>query len=197
MRGTSPAPTFGKKLYVIKSETVHAKCRLASCAWIDASTYARKQLRAHLRFFGVRHLTLQASPSRLATGDDMDNIENIAVVRQFIDACVRADADEVAEYFTEDAVWWNAPWQPISGREAIREAFRRGTQGMAGLPWRIRHIVADAGVVLTERVDNFMIGETRVCVPCMGIFELCNGKIAAWRDYWDLQQYERQLPTRK
>jgi len=52
-------------------------------------------------------------------------------------------------------------------------------------------------VVLTERADNFTIGETRVCVPCMGIFELCNGKIAAWRDYWDLQQYERQLPTRK
>jgi limonene-1,2-epoxide hydrolase len=27
----------------------------------------------------------------------------------------------------------------------------------------------------------------------MGIFELRDGKIAAWRDYWDLQQFERQL----
>jgi limonene-1,2-epoxide hydrolase len=35
----------------------------------------------------------------------------------------------------------------------------------------------------------------------MGIFELRSGKIAAWRDYWDLQQFERQLaatpPTRE
>jgi limonene-1,2-epoxide hydrolase len=27
----------------------------------------------------------------------------------------------------------------------------------------------------------------------MGIFELHDGKINAWRDYWDLQQFERQL----
>ena len=32
-------------------------------------------------------------------------------------------------------------------------------------------------------------------VPCMGIFELRAGKIAAWRDYWDLKQLERQLPA--
>jgi limonene-1,2-epoxide hydrolase len=41
------------------------------------------------------------------------------------------------------------------------------------------HIVANGDVVLTERVDNFMVGETRVSVPCMGIFELREGKIVA------------------
>jgi limonene-1,2-epoxide hydrolase len=30
----------------------------------------------------------------------------------------------------------------------------------------------------------------------MGIFELRDGKIAGWRDYWDLGQFERQLPSR-
>ncbi len=64
---------------------------------------------------------------------------------------------------------------------------------MAALPWEIRHIVADGEIVMVERVDNFLIGETHVRVPCMGIFELHGGKIAAWRDYWDLQQFERQL----
>jgi len=29
----------------------------------------------------------------------------------------------------------------------------------------------------------------------MGIFELRNGKIAAWRDYWDLKQLEAQLQS--
>jgi limonene-1,2-epoxide hydrolase len=28
----------------------------------------------------------------------------------------------------------------------------------------------------------------------MGIFELRNGKITAWRDYWDLKTFEAQLP---
>ncbi len=124
----------------------------------------------------------------------MDSAHNVALIRRFIEACVRADPNEFAGYFTEDAVWSNAPWEPVSGREAIRDTLRRGAQQMRALPWDIRHIVADGDVVLTERVDHFMLGETQVSVPCMGIFELRDGKIAAWRDYWDLRQFERQLP---
>jgi limonene-1,2-epoxide hydrolase len=47
--------------------------------------------------------------------------------------------------------------------------------------------------VVTERVDHFLAGNKRISVPCMGIFELRDGKIAAWRDYWDLKQFEAQL----
>ena len=106
---------------------------------------------------------------------------------------MRADADEFAGYFTEDATWWNAPWPPIQGRAAIREAFRRGVQQMTARPWEIRHIVADGDVVMAERVDHFQSGDRRISVPCIGIFELRDGKIAAWRDYWDLRQFEAQL----
>jgi len=64
---------------------------------------------------------------------------------------------------------------------------------MVALPWDIRHIVADGEIVMVERVDYFLVGETSVSVPSMGIFELRYGKIAAWRDYWDLQQFESQI----
>jgi limonene-1,2-epoxide hydrolase len=64
---------------------------------------------------------------------------------------------------------------------------------MAALPWEIRHIVADGNIVLTERVDHFLVNNKKVSVPCMGVFELQGGKIAAWRDYWDLTQFEAQL----
>lgn len=124
----------------------------------------------------------------------MKNSESIAFIRRFLDACVRADPEDFASYFVEDATWWNSPWQPIQGRDAIREALRRGAQRMTALPWEIRHIVADGEIVMTERVDNFLVGDKRVSVSCMGVFELRGGKIAAWRDYWDLQQFERQLP---
>jgi limonene-1,2-epoxide hydrolase len=127
----------------------------------------------------------------------MDSAQAVALIRQFIEVCVRADCDEFASYFTEDAEWSNSPWAPVRGREAIRETLRRGAQHMKALPWEIRHIVADGDVVLTERVDHFMVGESRISVPCMGIFELRDGKIAAWRDYWDLRQFERQLPKKR
>jgi hypothetical protein len=69
---------------------------------------------------------------------------------------------------------------------------------MAALPWEIRHIVGTDDIVMVERVDDFLVGEMRVSGPCMGIFELRGGKIAAWRDYWDLRQFERQCgPARR
>ncbi len=121
--------------------------------------------------------------------------ENVALVRQFVEVCSRADPEEFAGYFTEDAVWWNAPWRAIEGRAAIRDTLCRGAEQMAALPWELQHIVGEGDVVLTERVDNFIAGDTRIRVPCMGIFELRDGKIAARRDYWDLGQFQRQLPA--
>ena len=124
----------------------------------------------------------------------MNSSESIAFIRRFIEASVRADPDEFAGYFAQDATWWNAPWKPVQGREAIRETLRRGSQTMAALPWEILHILADGDIVMVERVDHFQVGDTRIRVPCMGIFELRDNHIAAWRDYWDLQQFQRQLP---
>lgn len=124
----------------------------------------------------------------------MSDSHHIAFIRRFIEACSRADVEEFTSYFTEDAVWWNAPWNAIHGRAAIGATLERGAAQMKALPWEIRHIAASGPIVLTERVDHFLVGETRVTVPCMGIFELRDGRIAAWRDYWDLQQFERQLP---
>jgi len=130
-------------------------------------------------------------------GGRVNEPNSIALIRRFVDACVRADPDEFIAYFTEDAIWWNAPWPPIIGRAAIREALRRGAERMKALPWEIRHIVADGDVVLTERLDHFVVGDARISVPCMGVFELRDGKIAAWRDYWDLREFERQVPPNR
>jgi ketosteroid isomerase-like protein len=46
----------------------------------------------------------------------MSATDNVALVRRFFEACVRADPDEFASYFTEDAVWWNAPWTASARR---------------------------------------------------------------------------------
>lgn len=127
----------------------------------------------------------------------MGSAESVALIRRFLEACVRADPEEFASYFTEDATWWNSPWNSVEGRTAIRETSRRGAERMVALPWEIRHIVSDGDVVMTERKDYFLMGQTRISVPCMGVFELRDGKIAAWRDYWDLQSFERQLPKTK
>jgi limonene-1,2-epoxide hydrolase len=123
----------------------------------------------------------------------IDDNPNVTLVRRFLEACVRADPDEFAAFFTEDAVWWNCPWPPVKGREAICLTLSRGAQLMKALPWDVLHVAAQGDVVLTERIDRFAIGDRRIEVPCMGIFELHEGKIVAWRDYWDSKQFDRQM----
>ena len=53
------------------------------------------------------------------------------------------------------------------------------------------NIVGDGAIVLTERLERFkhIKGERDDCaLPVMGAFELRDGKIIAWRDYFDLAQ---------
>lgn len=46
--------------------------------------------------------------------------------------------------------------------------------------------------VLTERVDHFTIGDRQVDLPVAGVFEVHDGAITTWHDYFDLQTYLRQ-----
>ena len=38
-----------------------------------------------------------------------------------------------------------------------------------------------------------MINGKWVALPVMGTFEVVNGKIRAWRDYFDMNQFQSQL----
>ena len=43
-----------------------------------------------------------------------------------------------------------------------------------------------------RNVDRFRFGDKRVELPCAGVFEIRDGKIAVWRDYFDLATWQRQ-----
>ena len=120
---------------------------------------------------------------------------NLEIVRSFIAAWSRNDLDEIMSYFAADCVYHNMPVEPARGSEATR-AMIKGFSSMATkVEWVLHQIAeSEAGVVLTERTDRFEIGGRWVELPVMGSFELREGKIVAWRDYFDLAQFQRQLP---
>ena len=116
------------------------------------------------------------------------------LVLEFCDAFGKgAKPDEIVQYFTEDAVYHNIPFEPVSGRENIADNIasfiRPGPPGVEGLELRIINIVADGPVVMTERIDVFKLPGKSFEVPVMGVFEVNDGKIKAWRDYFDPSQF--------
>jgi limonene-1,2-epoxide hydrolase len=117
-----------------------------------------------------------------------------AFVAAFIAAWPDGDAATVASFFSEDAVYVNGPMEPVKGREAIQATMAAfmGMGGQAGVD--IVHIVADGPIVMTERVDHSTQGAKTISLPVMGIFEVQDGVITAWRDYFDLNQFTSQLP---
>ena len=118
-----------------------------------------------------------------------------ALVREFCAAWSKLDPDVLADYFTEDAVYHNIPLQPLSGRDAIREFIAGFLAGAGSAEFRIGHLLAAGDVVMNERVDAFRMGGREIAIPVVGIFEIRDGKIAAWRDYFDMGQVTAALQS--
>lgn len=103
----------------------------------------------------------------------------------FASAWGTRDAARVASFFSEDAVYHNIPMDPVQGRDAIA-ATVAGFMTMGGrVTVDIRHIVAEGAVVMVERVDHFVGSDRTIALPVVGVFEVHDGKITAWRDYFD------------
>ncbi len=121
----------------------------------------------------------------------MSEAENIELVRKFCAEWTKPDIPKIVDYFTDDAVYHNMPLQPLQGKDAIKGVIEQFTAPFQGGDWQVSHIAAVGDVVLTERVDRF-IGEKTIELPVMGVFEIKGGKIAAWRDYFDMATWTKQ-----
>ena len=122
--------------------------------------------------------------------------ENEQIVLDFLEAVKSRDIDTIMPFFSEDCIYHNIPLEPVSGTEAIKTILQPMCDFSSEVNWKVHDIAqSTTGNVLTERTDCFIMDGKRVEVPVMGIFELKNGKISAWRDYFDANQVGEQLPA--
>lgn len=115
------------------------------------------------------------------------------VVRDMCAAFEKHDAEALRPFFTEDVVYHNIPMDPAVGiDEAI--AFLQGFFSMCdSLVIETLHLAVQGNIVLTERVDTITVGERVGPLPVMGTFEIRDGLICAWRDYFDMAQITAML----
>ena len=118
----------------------------------------------------------------------------IDFVRRFCEEWGKGSGvDTLLDYFTDDAVYHNIPVDPVVGKDAIGNMVAMFTTGVDRIEFRVRNIVGAGDIVLTERVDAFFYPDKTIELPVMGTFEVSGGKISAWRDYFDLNQFMSRM----
>jgi len=120
--------------------------------------------------------------------------DNMEIVAQFCAAWATRDVEQIVGFVTEDCFYHNIPIDPVTGKDAIRTYLKPGLDGAQEIEFRVMALAEAAdGAVLTERLDRFRLNGNWVELPVMGIFELKDGKIASWRDYFDLNQFNSRM----
>ena len=94
-----------------------------------------------------------------------------------------------ADFFTADAVFINMPVQDceVRGPLAIGESLIDFRSLFAKIEVEVTHVAEDEDLVLVERIERYVLLDGTVLeMPVIGAFELREGMIAAWRDYWEV-----------
>lgn len=130
-----------------------------------------------------------------ATNVQAQNENNEATVRDFITAWSRLNPSELASYFSEDGVYHNMPSEAVVGRDNIERFIAGFIRPWESTDWEVINLLADGDIVMVERLDKTVVAGSPVNLPCFGYFELTDGEITLWRDYFDLTTYTSALTS--
>jgi limonene-1,2-epoxide hydrolase len=114
-------------------------------------------------------------------------------VRNFISALERKDFDAACALITDDCEYDNVPFAKVFGPTGLRSVLEPFLGGCAGVEWVIHHQVESGNVVMNERTDRFELAGRWAELPVAGVFELRDGKICLWRDYFDQAQFTKAV----
>jgi limonene-1,2-epoxide hydrolase len=108
------------------------------------------------------------------------------VVRQFCALVSKRDIEALRPVLDDEIVYHNIGMPASKGIEAaLANIAGQWEMFPATYEWEIRSLAVDGDTVLTERIDTIGLPGVTAPVPVMGVFEIRNGKIKNWRDYFD------------
>jgi limonene-1,2-epoxide hydrolase len=121
------------------------------------------------------------------------------IVLDFIHAAYgeHMDIDAMTALMADDFVWQlHVPLSPVVvGRDAARAELEKHNTLSTGMidGSEIRTVVSNRDTVVVERVDVNAMNGVAVTFNVTAIFEVRDGTITHWREYWDTSHVARQL----
>jgi limonene-1,2-epoxide hydrolase len=127
------------------------------------------------------------------TGAGDEGVTAEHAVNELIAGCVTKDLARVAAVCADDMEYDNVPMGKVFGRDEIIARLTPMVERSETIEWIVHRQVASDTTVMNERSDRFLIGGKWIDLPVMGVFEVVDGKITLWRDYFDLESYRSQM----
>ncbi|HEY8304767.1 MAG TPA: limonene-1,2-epoxide hydrolase family protein [Solirubrobacteraceae bacterium] len=113
-----------------------------------------------------------------------------AVVERFMDLLAVGHVDGAVELLAVDVRYENVGLPTVLGRKRVRRLFRTAMrQPGAGFEVYMHTISAAGPSVLTERTDVLKVRRLRVQLWVCGRFDVQDGQIVLWRDYFDFANF--------
>jgi len=117
-------------------------------------------------------------------------------VTEFIHRIEARDVAGALELCTDDLYYENVPMPPAhESKQATLDFLGGFIAGTSEVEWIVHRQTATGDTVMNERTDRFKFGEIWVGVKVVGIFELRDGKISFWRDYFDSAEMNAALAS--
>lgn len=123
----------------------------------------------------------------------MSEADNLTLVRSFIDTWPSLDPERLVQFFTADGIYHNMPFEPVQGHDSLQAFIGAFLANWTETKWEIISVATSGRLVFVERVDRIITDGKTVALPCCGVFELEDGKIKIWRDYFDMETYRRAI----
>lgn len=120
-------------------------------------------------------------PNESSAGSDA-----IAVVEAFFERMEALDMEGAFALLADDVVYQNYPLPADRGVEAVKKTLRGFARVMTEFRVEMHNIAERDGVVLTERTDVLVGPLLYLDIRVNGTFEVRDGKIVLWRDYFDV-----------
>ena len=115
------------------------------------------------------------------------------VVNEFIAAIGRKDAESAMAFVAQDCYYDNVPVGDMTGRDKMAEFLAPMFRSKHPVEFEILRQSAAGNIVMNERIDRFMIRDKQIAIPVAGVFEVNDGLITFWRDYFDNGMFAAQM----
>ncbi|QNX86321.1 limonene-1,2-epoxide hydrolase family protein [Acinetobacter seifertii] len=118
---------------------------------------------------------------------DVSNIQaqSEEIVERFLNALMQQDHVTISELLHPDIVYTNVSLPTFKGGKRVAGLIKLALSSARKLKVKNHQLVAKENIVLTERTDILEIGPLHVGFWVCGTFEVEDGKIILWRDYFD------------